>query len=154
MSLLSVRDLSVVYQAKGADPVFAVTNVSFDLEQGEFVGRRLAYQQCEAGISARQIVAWLSKKPSPGAAGPKPSPIDLSKFYFKGFYDRGRVSNSASLAELLAFTHAAKGYGFAMEMQSLAAGGKSINLTIGYGRSPDSVLHHSGLAITSVSVNF
>lgn len=38
MSLLSVRDLSVVYESKGSAPVRAVSNVSFDLEQGEFVG--------------------------------------------------------------------------------------------------------------------
>ncbi len=38
MSLLSVRDLSVVYESKGTESVHAVTKVSFDLEQGEFVG--------------------------------------------------------------------------------------------------------------------
>jgi peptide/nickel transport system ATP-binding protein len=38
MSLLSVRNLSVVYESKGTAPVNAVSNVSFDLEQGEFVG--------------------------------------------------------------------------------------------------------------------
>jgi len=38
MSLLSVRDLSVVYASKGAEPVPAVTGVSFDLQPGEFVG--------------------------------------------------------------------------------------------------------------------
>ncbi|MHB1172473.1 MAG: ABC transporter ATP-binding protein [Lacisediminihabitans sp.] len=38
MSLLSVRDLSVVYESTGAEPVDAVKDVSFDLEQGEFVG--------------------------------------------------------------------------------------------------------------------
>jgi peptide/nickel transport system ATP-binding protein len=38
MSLLSVRDLSVVYDSKGSAPVHAASKVSFDLEQGEFVG--------------------------------------------------------------------------------------------------------------------
>jgi peptide/nickel transport system ATP-binding protein len=38
MSLMSVRDLSVVYSSKGAEPVYAVKDVSFDLQPGEFVG--------------------------------------------------------------------------------------------------------------------
>ena len=38
MSLMSVRDLSVVYASKGAEPVYAVKDVSFDLQPGEFVG--------------------------------------------------------------------------------------------------------------------
>jgi len=38
MSLLSVRGLSVAYSSPGAQPVPAVTEISFDLEQGEFVG--------------------------------------------------------------------------------------------------------------------
>jgi peptide/nickel transport system ATP-binding protein len=37
-AVLSVRDLSVVYEPAGADPTFAVENVSFDLRRGEFVG--------------------------------------------------------------------------------------------------------------------
>ncbi|BDZ48223.1 ABC transporter ATP-binding protein [Frondihabitans sucicola] len=36
--LLSVRDLSVVYEPRGAEPTSAVENVSFDLRRGEFVG--------------------------------------------------------------------------------------------------------------------
>lgn len=36
--LLSVRDLSVVYEPHGAEPTFAVDGVSFDLRRGEFVG--------------------------------------------------------------------------------------------------------------------
>lgn len=38
MSLLSVRDLSVVYEPSDAEPVNAVEKVSFDLAKGEFVG--------------------------------------------------------------------------------------------------------------------
>jgi peptide/nickel transport system ATP-binding protein len=37
-TLLSVRDLSVVYEPRGAEPTYAVENVSFDLGRGEFVG--------------------------------------------------------------------------------------------------------------------
>ncbi|WP_281533741.1 ATP-binding cassette domain-containing protein [Cryobacterium breve] len=38
MSLVSVQGLSVVYEPNGAEPVPAVKDVSFDLEQGDFVG--------------------------------------------------------------------------------------------------------------------
>lgn len=38
MSLLEVRDLSVVYEPRGAEPTYAVKNASFSLERGEFVG--------------------------------------------------------------------------------------------------------------------
>ncbi len=38
MSLVSVQGLSVVYEPNGAEPVPAVKAVSFDLEQGDFVG--------------------------------------------------------------------------------------------------------------------
>jgi hypothetical protein len=102
-------------------------------------------------------MSWFSGKPKvppkPEEEAAKP-PIDLSKVYLKGFYDRGRVSNSANFSDLLAFRHAAKGYGFAVEIQALPAAGKRITLSIGYARSPDSVLHRSGLALTSVSINF
>ncbi len=127
------------------------------IEQGEFVGRKIGYQQFEAGVSARQIMSWLLGKaeaPSQSGEEPAPSPVDLSKVYVKGFYDHGRVSNEADFAGLLAFRHAAQGYGCAVEIQGLPAAGTWVTLSIGYARSPDSVLHRSGLALASVSMNF
>jgi peptide/nickel transport system ATP-binding protein len=38
MTLLNVRDLSIVYEPSDSAPVQAVSDVSFDLEAGEFVG--------------------------------------------------------------------------------------------------------------------
>ncbi|GAA4187355.1 dipeptide ABC transporter ATP-binding protein [Gryllotalpicola kribbensis] len=38
MSLLTVEELSIVYESAGREPVRAVDHVSFELEQGEFVG--------------------------------------------------------------------------------------------------------------------
>lgn len=38
MSLLKVNDLSIDYDVPGSDPVKAVCHVSFEIEQGEFVG--------------------------------------------------------------------------------------------------------------------
>jgi hypothetical protein len=148
--------------SNGGTPLFELfrlggADVLRGIEQGEFVGRKIAYQQFEAGISVRQILSWFSAKskvpPKSEEEAVKP-PVDLSKFYLKGFYDRGQVSKSASFSDLVAFRHAPKGYGFAFEIQALPAAGKRITLSIGYARSPDSVLHRSGLAITGVSINF
>ncbi|MEV7964144.1 ABC transporter ATP-binding protein [Oerskovia paurometabola] len=38
MSLLEIKDLSVVYEPRGAEPTYAVKDVTLSLEQGEFVG--------------------------------------------------------------------------------------------------------------------
>lgn len=38
MSLLDVRNLSIVYEPRGAEPTTAVKDASFSLEEGEFVG--------------------------------------------------------------------------------------------------------------------
>ncbi len=148
--------------SNGGTPLFELfrlggADVLRGIEQGEFVGREIGYQQFEAGVSVRQIASWFAGKPKaarkPGE-GPAKPPVDLSNIYLKGFYDRGRVSNDATFSDLLPLRHAAKGYGFAVEILALPAGGKSISLSIGYARSPDSVLHRSGLALTGVSVNF
>lgn len=157
------RDFFVRFQqgvgtSNGRTPLFELFRLGGGdtlrgIEQGEFVGRKLAYQQSETGISVRQIASWFASTSATGKT-PKPSPIDLSKIYLKGFYDRGRVTNTGSFSDLIICKHAAKGYGFAVEVQSLAAGAKRITLSIGYARSPDSALHRSGLAITNVSLAF
>ena len=124
------------------------------IEQGEFVGRKIGYEQFEAGISVREIVSWFSKTHSTPSEPSEPSPLDLSRFYVKAFYDRGRVADQASFADLVVLRHALKGYGFAVEIQGLQAGSKRVVLSIGYARSPDSVLHKSGMAITGASISF
>ncbi len=121
------------------------------IEQGEFVGRQIAYQQMEAGVSARWVASWFHSSPGSGRS---PGPMDLSRFYVKGFYDRGRVLDGASAGEILGFVHAMKGYGIALELRGINAGSKRLNLTFGYARSPDSVRHTSGVVITGVSIEF
>jgi len=123
------------------------------VEQGEQVGRVIAFEQSEAGISARLIVSWF-QKPTHSDLAPKSSPIDLTKIFVKTFYDRGRVGATGSFADLGAFSHGARGYGVAVEIQTLAAGNKRISLSLGYARSPDSVLHPHGVPITSATVDF
>jgi hypothetical protein len=126
------------------------------VEQGEQIGREIAFEQYEGGISARQLISWIrgESKASQPEQTPKATPIDLTKIYLKGFYDRGRVSETGSFADLLAFHHGAKGYGAAVEMEVLSAGNKRVTLSMGYARSPDSVLHRKGVPITSASVDF
>jgi hypothetical protein len=146
----------------GMTPLFEIlrlggTDSVRGIEQGEYIGRKLAFEQAEAGLSARLIASWFKHKP----AGPAPektpsaSPIDLSTIYIKGFYDRGFSTDSAQASDLLKFlTHAAHGFGAAVEIQSLAAGSKRITLSLGYAWSPESILHTKGVPITSATINF
>jgi len=147
--------------SNGVTPLFELfrlggTDNTRGVEQGEQVGREIAFEQSEAGVSARQIVGWFKRAPNGSQAEetPQASPIDLTKIYLKGFYDRGRVTRSGSFADLLSFSHGAKGYGAAAELQSLSAGNKRITLSIGYARSPDSALHRKGVLITSATMDF
>jgi hypothetical protein len=145
--------------SNGATPLFELFRLGGSdntrgVEQGEQVGREIAFEQSEAGISARQIVSWFQRAPSDAQQTPKASPIDLSKIYLKGFYDRGRVTGTGSFADLFAFNHGAKGYGVAVELQTLSAGNKRITLSLGYARSPDSALHRRGVLITGATLDF
>ena len=147
--------------SNGATPLFELFRLGGSdntrgVEQGEQVGREIGFEQTEAGVSARQIVSWFQKKPGSGAPErtPAASPIDLSRIYLKGFYDRGRVTAAGSFSDLASIVHGAKGYGFAVELAGLSAGGKRVTLSIGYARSPDSALHSNGVPITSASIDF
>jgi hypothetical protein len=148
--------------SNGRTPLFQLfrlggADVLRGIEQGEFVGRQIGYQQFEAGVSVRQIASWFShqsKSPAKPDEEAAKSPIDLSKIYLKGFYDRGRVFDNADFRDLFVVPHAARGYGFAVEVQALPAQSRSVTLSIGYARSPDSILHRKGLALTGVSINF
>ncbi|MFZ4795488.1 MAG: hypothetical protein ACOYLN_15285, partial [Blastocatellia bacterium] len=75
--------------------------------------------------------------------------LDLSNIYLKGFIDRARVTGIATGQRAL-------GYGTALELRDLPAGsvGRRLNLSIGYGFSPQSRLHRSGTLITSVALSF
>ncbi len=81
--------------------------------------------------------------------------LDLANTYLKVFYDRGRVFDTKSLGEILNPAHGVKGYGIAAEMRGIAfIMNKRANLTIGYARSPDSVLHRRGVVVTGLSLDF
>jgi peptide/nickel transport system ATP-binding protein len=67
MSLVSVQGLSVVYEPNGAEPVPAVKAVSFDLEQGDFVG--LVGESGSGKSTLGFALTGLSKPPARVAAG-------------------------------------------------------------------------------------
>jgi len=67
MSLVSVQGMSVVYEPQGGLPVPAVRNVSFDLEQGDFVG--LVGESGSGKSTLGFALTGLSKPPARVSAG-------------------------------------------------------------------------------------
>jgi hypothetical protein len=130
------------------------------------VGRGIAFEQSEVGVNTASVRRWISRKPSrtqatPGPAGgaadapaPSLSRLGISSIFVVGFYDRGRVMQASSVGELLDLRHALHGYGCKAELRGLRAGTRTGNLSIGYARSPGSVLHSKGVFITAFSLEF
>ena len=81
--------------------------------------------------------------------------IDLANTYVKTFYDRGRVFDRKSLGAILNPAHGVKGWGIAAELRGIAfINNKRANLTIGYARSHNSLLHRRGVVVTGLSLDF
>ena len=136
------------------------------LEEGEFVGNSYAYDRTEFGVALLPLLRTISKPFSRGKktndpdAASEPAPtniggIDLANTYVKTFYDRGRVFDSKSLGKILNPAHGVKGWGIAAELRGIAfISNKRANLTIGYARSGDSLLHRRGVVVTGLSLDF
>ena len=138
------------------------------LEEGEFVGNSYAYDRTEFGvgllplISSIRYVLPFGRKSEPrdsqsgSDGGPKQfGGIDLANTYVKTFYDRGRLFDTKSLGGILNPAHGVRGFGIAAELRGLAfIQNKRANLTIGYARSPDSLLHRRGIIVTGLSLDF
>jgi outer membrane protein assembly factor BamA len=135
------------------------------LEEGEFVGNSYAYDRAELGVALLPAVRTIrslfphgNKADNQTSAEPAATNfggIDLANTYVKIFYDRGRVFDTKSLGEILNPAHGVKGYGIAAEMRGIAfIMNKRANLTIGYARSPDSLLHRRGVVVTGLSLDF
>jgi hypothetical protein len=123
------------------------------LEEGEIVGRNIAFENWETGLSTQAIWNWLHRSSKPedkkNFGG-----LDLSSIYLKLFYDRGRVLDESSLRELLDLAHGVRGYGIAVELKGFPINGKRASLTLGFARSPDSKLHPIGVVTSGVSFDF
>jgi hypothetical protein len=139
------------------------------LEEGEFIGNSYAYDRTELGVALLPLITIIrhvlpfGKKARPGSseggtedATPKQfGGIDLNNTYVKTFYDRGRLFDTNSLGGILNPAHGVKGFGIAAELRGLAfIQNKRANLTIGYARSPDSLLHRRGIIVTGLSLDF
>ena len=133
------------------------------IEEGEFIGRKLSAGQVEFGIHSlllwqlvtrKPVAAKLRKDSCPGGSDGTQSklPFDITKVYLEFFYDRGRINDRDSFTLPGGFNRVAQGYGIGFELREL--GGKNINLSIGYARSPESRLHKSGTIYTGVSYAF
>lgn len=135
------------------------------LEEGEFVGNSYAYDRTELGVAFLPLVRTIrnifphgKKSNQPNAEQPAATNfggIDLANTYVKVFYDRGRVFETKELGEILNPAHGVKGWGIAAELRGLAfIKNKRANLTIGYAKSPDSLLHRRGVVVTGLSLDF
>ena len=137
------------------------------LEEGEFTGNSYAYDRTEFGVgllplisTIRHLLPFGKKSDARGSDEQAGTPtqfggIDLANTYVKTFYDRGRVFETKSLGGILNPAHGVKGYGIAAELRGLAfINNRRANLTIGYARSPDSLLHRRGIIVTGLSLDF
>ena len=135
------------------------------LEEGEIVGNSYAYDRTEFGVGLLPLVGTIRNlfphgKKTTNANPEEPAAtniggLDLANTYVKVFYDRGRVFDTKELGEILNPAHGVKGWGIAAELRGIAfIANKRANLTIGYARSPDSLLHRRGVVATGLSLDF
>ena len=139
------RDLLLRHDATAGDadtatPLFQLhrlggpTNVR-GIEEGEYVGQRLRAQQFTVGIGLP--VFW------PALAQPGGGPAELANAYVTTFYDRGGVTRDGIDAD-------AYGYGVGVEFRNLPAGRHRAHISIGWARSPQSLLHRRGVMTMGV----
>jgi hypothetical protein len=137
------------------------------LEEGEYIGRSMAYDRSEAGVGVLPLWRFVRglfppKKEAGGsnedgdAGNPSPSlgGVDLSNAYIKLFFDRGRTFDTSSLNRILNPAGGVQGFGIAAELRGMSFKSKRANLTLGYAHSPDSKLHRSGVVVTGLSIDF
>lgn len=160
--------------SSGGTPIFKAFRLGGSLnvrglEEGEFVGNSYAYDRTELGVALLPLIRTIRYMlPFARPSGPRGTQggaedatpkqfggIDLNNTYVKTFYDRGRLFDTNSLGGILNPAHGVKGWGIAAELRGLAfIQNKRANLTIGYARSPDSLLHRRGIIVTGLSLDF
>jgi hypothetical protein len=131
------------------------------IENGEYIGRNLSYDQSGAGVSLFAITTLFHKstrgtdgKDSADDKSPVVGGFDLGNIYLVGLYDRGRVTNAGNLGDLLSVGPAAHSYGIAAELRKMPAQGRIANIAIGWARSPQSRLHTKGLMTLGINIDF
>ena len=148
-----VRYRTGVVVAGGSVPLFELPRLGgFDqvrgIEQGEQIGRRLGYAQLTAGPTLEHLLTWFGRARPPASS----NAFSPAHIYLTGFVDRGLASPDASIGNLL-WPHGAIGYGAAVELQNLPLGGRRGRLSVGYGRSPDSLRHTRGILVTMLAMD-
>jgi hypothetical protein len=113
------------------------------IEEGEYIGRFLAYEQSAIGIGLVTMWRTLGGSATDGGV--------LAQAYLTAFYDRAALNDARAITNL---EHAAHGKGIGVELRNMPAGGRHVNLLIGYARSPQSVLHRRGVMIMDVNFGF
>lgn len=125
------------------------------IEEGESVGRGLGYDQSTVGVNARSIWHWIRRMAATAPQGPASlSALGIGSIFLDVFYDRGKLSSSSSLGDLLDLAHGVHGLGVAGELRGLRVANKRTNLGLGYARSPASVFHSNGIFVTELSTDF
>jgi peptidoglycan hydrolase-like protein with peptidoglycan-binding domain len=108
------------------------------IEEGEMVGRRLRFHQSTVGIGLPVFFPALNEAEGQLAA--------LANTFVEVFYDTANI-------ERVAGRRSASGYGVAAEIRRLPAGKHSANITIGWAKSRQSVLHGRGMMTLGVDFN-
>jgi hypothetical protein len=135
------------------------------IEQGEYVGRGLGFDQSELAVNAVSLWEWvrhtratLPAKPdpakTPAASNTSLSSLGITGIFVGGIYDRARIGSGSAASSLLDLSHGFHGSGIEAEVRGLRAGSSLVNIAFTYSISPNSVLHQKGVFLTSVSLNF
>lgn len=129
------------------------------LEEGELIGSSFATDRMEFGVGLLPIIrgarTLFGRRSEDKNFPTNIAGLDLTNTYIKVFYDRGRTFDEKTLSRILNPAHGVKALGIAAELRGIGFLGRTrLNLTIGYARSPDSLLHPRGLVVTGVSMDF
>jgi len=132
------------------------------VEEGEFIGRRLSYQQLEVGLglcSLYQLVAPkiggtpVTAPPAAGANECQVGGLDFGRAFVKTFVDHADLTDRAVGRQFQRGSREIFGAGIALELH-VPVGTQKLSLTVGYAYSPDSDRHSSGTAFTQVIMPF
>jgi hypothetical protein len=175
-----IRYTRGVTASSAATPLFELPEVGGadnvrGIELGEYVGRGYGFDQSEAGVNVLSAWGWFHRgkgntvkaaAQAGGVSDPVPattalaankptlSSLGIDSIFVGGLYDRAKIVTGSSLGPLLDLEHGFHGAGVKTEVRGLRAGNRKANLSFIYAHSPNSVLHHKGTFLVSVSLDF